>query len=129
VEGPTLRVNRRSDPSDSDPSDPSNFLPAQPSQTTCEVAFIDGNHGWPSVFVDFCYLNMMMPEGALLFVEGVHVYACEQLLLLLQGQPEFELVSLVEKQATFRKTTKAKFLPDWRGEPFVLANTSGVIIG
>jgi hypothetical protein len=96
---------------------------------SCEIAFIDGNHGWPSVFVDFCFLNMMMEQDALLFVDDVHVYACEQLMLLLRGQPEFDQVSLVGKMATFRKRTKAKFLPDWRGEPFILTNTPGVILG
>jgi Methyltransferase domain len=95
----------------------------------CEIGFIDGNHGWPSVFVDFCYLNMMLAQDGVLFLDDVHVYACAQLMLLLREQPEFELVSLVGKMATFRKRTTAQFLPDWRGEPFVLANTTGVIVG
>lgn len=95
----------------------------------CDIAFIDGNHGWPSVFVDFCYLNMMMERDAVLFVDDVHLYACAQLMLLLREQPEFEQVSVVGKMATFRKRTDARFLPDWRGEPFILTNTSGVIVG
>jgi hypothetical protein len=95
----------------------------------CQAAFIDGNHGWPSVFVDFCYLNMMMDRGSILFVDDVHVYACAQLMLLLQAQPEYEFVRLDGKMATFRKETNADFLPDWRGEPFILMNTSGVSLG
>ena len=95
----------------------------------CEAAFIDGNHGWPSVFVDFCYLNMMMGTGAILFVDDVHVYACAQLQLLLMAQPEYEFLRLDGKMATFRKTSDAQFLPDWRYEPFILMNTPGVILG
>jgi hypothetical protein len=95
----------------------------------CDIGFIDGNHGWPAVFVDFCYLNMMMRRDGLLFVDDVQLYACAQLMLLLREQPEFELVSLVGKMATFRKRTNAEFLPDWRGEPFIVANTTGVILG
>jgi len=95
----------------------------------CQAAFIDGNHGWPSVFVDFCYLNMMMDKGAILFVDDVHVYACAQLMLLLQSQPEYEFMRLDGKMATFRKTTQAEFLPDWRGEPFIEMNTTGVSLG
>ena len=95
----------------------------------CQAAFIDGNHGWPSVFVDFCYLNLMMRKGAILFIDDVHVYACAQLQLLLATQPEYEFVRLDGKMATFRKTSDAEFLPDWRGEPFILANTAGVILG
>lgn len=94
----------------------------------CDVALIDGNHGWPSVFVDFCYLNMMMEPGAVMFVDDVHLYGCAQLMLLLREQPEFEQISLVNKMATFRKRTSARFLPDWRSEPFILTNTSGVIV-
>ena len=93
-------------------------------KASCEVALIDGNHGWPSVFVDFCYLNMMMVPDAVLFVDDVHLYSCAQLMLLLKEQPGFELVSVVSKLATFRKRTKARFLPEWTLEPFVVANTS-----
>jgi hypothetical protein len=96
----------------------------------CDAGFIDGNHGWPSVFVDFCYLNMMMGKGAILFIDDVQVYACAQLQLLLRAQEaDFELVSLVGKMATFRKVTPGQFLPDWRGEPFIVANSTGVIPG
>lgn len=94
--------------------------------TTCDAAFIDGNHGWPSVFVDFCYLNMMLRKGGLLFVDDVHIYACSQLLLLLTNQPEYELLSVVGKVAAFRKRTAARFLPDWRDEPFIAMNTTNV---
>lgn len=97
-------------------------------QASCEIAFIDGNHGWPSVFVDFCYLNVMMEQDAVLFVDDVQIYACAQLMLLLREQPGFELVSMVGKMATFRKRTRARFLPDWRGEPFIVTNTSGVVL-
>jgi hypothetical protein len=89
-------------------------LLALDEEARCEVAFIDGNHGWPSVFVDFCYLNMMMERDAVLFLDDVQVYACAQLMLLLREQPEFERVSLVGKMATFRRRTNAQFLPDGR---------------
>jgi hypothetical protein len=95
--------------------------------TTCQAALIDGNHGWPSVFVDFCYLNMMMPEGALLFVDDVHLYSCEQLMLLLRAQQShYEFVRADGKMATFRKTNSKEFLPDWRHEPFIYMNTGPV---
>ena len=44
--------------------------------------------------------------------------------LLLQ-QPEYELASLDAngKQATFRKVTGARWLPDWRQEPFIVMNS------
>lgn len=97
-------------------------------QASCEIALIDGNHGWPTVFVDFCYLNMMLVPDGVLFVDDVHLYSCAQLMLLLKEQAGFELVSVVSKLATFRKRTTARFLPDWRQEPFVATNTSFVAL-
>ena len=35
--------------------------------------FIDGNHGWPAVFIDFCYLNRMLRPGGLMFIDDVQV--------------------------------------------------------
>lgn len=103
---------------------------AMDEKVRCQAAFIDGNHGWPSVFVDFCYLNLMMDKGSILFVDDVHVYACAQLMLLLQAQTaDYELVRLDGKMATFRKVTTGEFLPDWRGEPFIVMNTTGVSLG
>ena len=95
-------------------------------KTRCEAAYIDGNHGWPSVMVDFCYLNMMLEEAGLLFVDDVQIYAVAQLVLLLRSQPGWEFVSLVGKMATFRKKSRGEFLPDFRGEPFILANSLGI---
>jgi Methyltransferase domain len=95
-------------------------------RATCEAAFIDGNHGWPTVMVDFCYLNMMLQRGGLLFIDDVQIYACTQLMLLLRGQPEFEQISLAGKMATFRKVTREPFLPDSAGEPFIMANSTNL---
>lgn len=90
-----------------------------------DAALIDGNHGWPSVFVDFCYLNMMLREGGVLFIDDVQIYACGQLVDLLWDQPEYEYVRTDGKMVTYRKTTSEPFLPDWRGEPFIERNTEG----
>ncbi len=92
---------------------------------TYNIAFIDGNHGWPAVFVDFCYLNYMLTEHGLLIVDDLHLYSCAQLYLLLLQQPEYELASLDAngKQATFRKITGERWLPDWRREPFIVMNS------
>ncbi|MGH9135743.1 MAG: class I SAM-dependent methyltransferase [Acidimicrobiales bacterium] len=88
-----------------------------------DAALIDGNHGWPSVFVDFCYINRMLGKGGLLFVDDVHLYSVAQLHLLLRQQEDFELVSIDSKLATFRKVSNRPFLPDWRAEPFVFMNS------
>jgi Methyltransferase domain len=88
------------------------------------VGLIDGSHTWPSVFVDFCYLNMMMPAGGTLFVDDTHLYSVSQLFHLLQQQKEqFELIGLDDKMATFRKLGDRRFLPEWNRQPFIAENS------
>lgn len=88
-----------------------------------DAALIDGAHGWPAVFVDFCYINQMLRQGGVLFVDDIQLYSVAQLHLLLRHQDDFELLSIDSKMATFRKVTARKFLPEWRAEPFIFMNT------
>jgi hypothetical protein len=89
-----------------------------------EVGLIDGSHNWPNVFVDFCYMNMMMPAGGTLFVDDVHLYSVSQLYFLLRQQEEFEYVALDDKLATFRKVVDRPFLPDFNAQPYIIQNTT-----
>lgn len=90
-----------------------------------DAGFIDGNHGWPAVFVDFCYLNRMLPVGGLLFVDDIHLFSVAQLVGLLRQQPHYELVAIdARKMATFRKGLDQPYLPDWSMEPFLTMNTA-----
>jgi len=90
---------------------------------TIDVGFIDGNHGWPAVFVDFCYINMMLRRGGVLFVDDLQLHSVAQLFLLLRQQEQFEFNRLDGKLAMFTKLSDERFLPDWRQEPFVAANS------
>ncbi len=88
-----------------------------------DVALIDGNHGWPAVFVDFCYFNVMLRAGGTLFLDDVQLHSVGQLFLLLRQQPGFRFVALEGKFATFRKEGDEPFLPEWIGQPFVASNS------
>jgi len=90
-----------------------------------DAAFIDGNHGWPAVFVDFCYLNHMLRPGGLMFIDDIQIFAVAQLVCLLrEQQPHYEFVAIDGKMATFRKGADLPYLPDWRMEPFITTNTA-----
>jgi predicted O-methyltransferase YrrM len=90
-----------------------------------DAGFIDGNHGWPAVFVDFCYLNRMLRPGGFMFIDDIQLYAVAQLVCLLREQrPHYEFVSIDSKMATFRKGLDLPYLPDWRMEPFIVSNTA-----
>jgi hypothetical protein len=94
----------------------------------CQAAFIDGNHGWPSVMVDFCYLNFMLQRDGILFIDDIQIYACSQLMLLLRSQPQYADMSVVGKMAIFRKVTDAQWLPDSPGQPFIMANSTNTLL-
>jgi hypothetical protein len=89
-----------------------------------DVAFIDGSHGWPSVFVDFCYSNMLLPMGGLLFIDDVQLYSVAELCRLLDKQPGYELVHDLGKVQVWRKDTGQRFLPGHAGEPYIVERTA-----
>jgi hypothetical protein len=88
-----------------------------------DAALIDGSHNWPAVFVDFCYLNLMLPVGGTMFVDDVQLYSVAQLYNLMRKQEEFEYVGLDDKMATFRKVLDHPWLPEWRSQPYIEENT------
>jgi len=89
-----------------------------------DLALLDGGHGWPTVFVDFCYTNAMLDEEGLIVVDDLQLHSVRQLYLMLCQQPGFERVQKIgEKMAVFRKTTDECLLPDFRGQPFIVLNS------
>ena len=89
-----------------------------------DVGFIDGSHGWPAVFTDFCYLGKMLRPDGLLFIDDVQTYPVAELVNLLKQQaPHYEVVTLGRKMATFRKGPDIDWLPDWTMEPYLTMNT------
>ena len=88
-----------------------------------DVAFVDGCHNWPGVFVDFCYMNMMLSAGGTLLVDDTHLYSVVQLVHLLRQEKDYEYVALDGKLATFRKVTDDSFLPEWGSQPYIAQST------
>lgn len=91
-----------------------------------DVAFIDGSHGWPSVFVDFCYMHAVVPQGGLLFIDDVQLYSVAELCRLLEQQPGYELVNDLGKVQVWQKQIKARFLPDHAQEPYIVERSTAV---
>ena len=98
-------------------------LPELAKSDIVDLVLIDGGHGWPTVFVDFCYANMMLRQGGIMIVDDILLYPCTQLYLLLKHQPGWTLEKVVyAKTAFFRKETAARLLPDFGGQPFLVNN-------
>jgi len=89
-----------------------------------DLVLIDGGHGWPTPFVDFCYAGRALRQDGILIVDDVQLYSCSQLYLLLEAQPGWRLLSVVDrKMAFFQKLTSARYLPEWGSQPFVVRHS------
>jgi hypothetical protein len=85
-----------------------------------DVALIDGGHGWPTVFVDFCYLNMLLANASLLFLDDLQLHSVAELARLLERQPGFELLEQWGKLQVWRKETDERFLPPHSRQPYII---------
>lgn len=91
-----------------------------------EIALLDGGHGWPTVFVDFCYLNSVVREGGLIIVDDVQLYSVKELARFLSVDYNFQFHSQLggsPKTLVFEKKSSVRFLPDFGGQRYILQRT------
>lgn len=84
-----------------------------------DVALIDGGHGWPTVFVDFCYLNRVLRRGGFLMLDDIQIYSVKELARLLGEDSNFLLYKKLPKTLIFQKRTAARYLADHGGQPYI----------
>jgi len=88
-----------------------------------DLALLDGGHGWPTCFVDFCYLNAALRKGGLLMVDDFHIHSVKELARFLSEDWRYRLVERFEKTLVFEKLEDFRFLPDFGGQPYVMRRT------
>ena len=81
-----------------------------------DLCVIDGGHGYPTTFVDFCYMNVMLRRGGLMLVDDLSLLPPRELFFLLKAQPGWTMVAFMGKMALFRKDLDAPFMPDFGGQ-------------
>lgn len=89
-----------------------------------DVALIDGGHGWPTVFVDFCYINIMLKENGIIIIDDIHLHSVKELARLLASGNEFSLIHHDSKTVIFRKNTNEKFLPHFHSQRYIMEKTA-----
>jgi hypothetical protein len=89
--------------------------------SSIDVALLDGGHLWPTVFVDFCYINYMLKKGGLLIIDDLQMYSVQQLFLLLKGQSGWRVVREVRKWGVLEKLNDERF-EDWP-QPYLVEQT------
>lgn len=91
-----------------------------------EIALIDGGHGWPTVFVDFCYLNSVVREGGIIVLDDIQLYSVKELARFLSADANYQFLCRLggsEKTLVFEKKTAARFLPDFGGQKYIMSRT------
>jgi len=85
-----------------------------------DFCLIDGGHGWPTVFVDFCYAAYALKQHGYLAIDDTQLYSVKQLVDFLSEQPGWKKVRDWGKLVIFQKQYVDRLLPDFGGQPYVL---------
>jgi hypothetical protein len=93
------------------------------SDPTFDFALVDGQHGWPMVFVDFYYVNYLVRPGGFIMLDDTQLYSVNELVKLLREQPGYEVALDMGKVVVFRKTAVQRELPDFGGQPYIVGCT------
>jgi hypothetical protein len=94
-------------------------------ETNVDLALIDGGHGWPTVFVDFCYINAMLRRDGVMILDDLHLHSVKELArLLMRDRKRFTLERDMGKSLAVRKLTDERFLPDWMHEPYIVSRSA-----
>ena len=95
---------------------------AEPSEQDLDIALIDGEHGYPTVFVDFCYINMMLRRGGKLLIDDLQIHSVRELFLALRNQRDWEVQRIMGKLAILEKKTDERFMPMFGQQPYISRN-------
>jgi predicted O-methyltransferase YrrM len=90
------------------------------SHLQVDLALIDGGHGWPTVFVDFCFIYAMLRKDGILIIDDLNLHSVKELgRLLAADDARFIIEKPIGKALAFRKLKDERFLPDWDGQPYL----------
>jgi hypothetical protein len=92
-----------------------------------DFALIDGCHGWPAVFVDFCYINALTRKNSLIMIDDIQLHSVRELTNLLLEQPGYSLEKDLGKALIFRKNSDATKLPGYCAQPYIARNSPSAL--
>ncbi|MEQ1693172.1 MAG: class I SAM-dependent methyltransferase [Gemmatimonas sp.] len=88
-----------------------------------DLVIIDGGHGFPIPFVDWCYLAPRLKIGGILLIDDIWLWTGTVLADFLRAEWQWELVQTFDKAVAFRKK-QAAVITDWGAQPFVMARSN-----
>jgi Methyltransferase domain len=96
----------------------------QVSRSGYDLILIDGCHGLPSVFVDFCYAAKALKLGGTLIVDDMHIYTCHLIACFMQSDPGWN-VELMTKRVAVGIKISDTIDNEWHSQRFVVLRSSG----
>jgi hypothetical protein len=90
-----------------------------------DLALMDGGHGWPTVFVDFCFMNAMLRKDGLLLVDDVQLHAVKEFARFLRAETGYRYLFTLDgpKTMVFQKLTDRRFMDGHEGQPYLKSRT------
>jgi hypothetical protein len=94
----------------------------QENHSTYDLILIDGCHGFPSVFVDFCYAAKALKPGGTLIVDDLHIFTCDLIASFMRSDPGWNVDLLTTRVAVASKIADT-IDNEWTSQPFVTARS------
>ncbi len=91
-----------------------------------DIILIDGNHAFPSPFIDWYYAQRHLKVGGLLIIDDTHLYTGKILRDFLMKEPEWELVNIMGPRATVFKKIKDGATDKWWGQQKYIVEKSRI---
>jgi hypothetical protein len=91
----------------------------QLSPSAYDFILIDGCHGFPSVFVDFCYAAKALKLGGTLIVDDLHIYTCDLIACFMQSDPGWNVELMTARVAVATKIADT-IDNEWVNQRFVV---------
>jgi precorrin-6B methylase 2 len=88
-----------------------------------DCILIDGNHGFPSVFVDWYYSAGLTKLGGIIIIDDLHIWTCSTLVDILRSEPEWQLVKETSRAAIFQKVSHGSEQKEWIYQKYVTARS------
>lgn len=88
-----------------------------------DCILIDGNHGFPSVFVDWYYSAGITKVGGIIIIDDLHIWTCSTLVDILRSEPEWQLVKETSRAAIFKKIAHGSEQKEWVYQQYVTSRS------
>jgi hypothetical protein len=83
-----------------------------------DLALIDGNHNFPTVFIDFYYATKALKLGGTLIADDLQIYTCDLLARFIQSDPGWDVDMITTRVAIATKVADT-LDRDWTEQRFV----------